>query len=198
MTNETAKKEFEQVVIDGMLAPSEVLNYVPLWPLYVNMLAAVFCFGFSAYYHTGRIISEKWFKFLLRLDMSGIAFLIAGSFSPMIDYIYACHSVVAYRRPFLTTIYILSGAALLILLIHVGRIGVPVFATLGIFSPVPLYYIWSKPSSLDMDFLMYTAGETEWPYMIGALFYIFGGVFLVSKLPERVCRVRFDLVGASH
>lgn len=79
-----------EMIVTEFLQPSEILTYVPKWPLYIFLAAAVFCLGSSAVYHTFHIVSEPWMDFFSRLDYSGIAILICGSAYPPITYSFAC------------------------------------------------------------------------------------------------------------
>jgi adiponectin receptor len=184
-------------VIDNILAPGEILNYIPMWPLYVNLLTAVICFGCSAYYHTCRTISEDWFRFLLGLDHAGIAFIMAGSCLPLVHYTYACHSVSHYRRPFEIVILSLAVMALFGAFLNSGKgYGPVLFSIIGCIMPVPFYFLWFN--KLDTDMLLYESGNSERPYVIAAAVMLTGVVILLTKMPERIVPKKFDLVGASH
>ena len=53
-SNVNAKSELESV-----LSPSVVLNYVPRWPLFMQLLCITICFMFSVLYHMFHHIDKK-------------------------------------------------------------------------------------------------------------------------------------------
>lgn len=69
------------------------LNYVSKWPLFVHMISASLCLGFSAIFHLFFVYSEYASSFLAKLDYAGITILIFGSTVPSIEYVYACNQV---------------------------------------------------------------------------------------------------------
>ena len=76
--------------VKSNISPELILTYVPKWPLYVHLIAAVICMGCSAYYHLTSIVNERWKMIMSNLDYGGIAILIAGSSYPFIVYEFAC------------------------------------------------------------------------------------------------------------
>lgn len=69
------------------------LNYVSKWPLFVHMISASICLGFSALFHLFFVYSEHAGSFLAKLDYAGITILIFGSTVPAIEYVFACNEV---------------------------------------------------------------------------------------------------------
>ena len=56
---DTWYKDDSNFKISDYIDPSQILNYVPTWPLIVNLLSACFCLGASTLYHLGWIHSER-------------------------------------------------------------------------------------------------------------------------------------------
>lgn len=57
---------------------------------------------------------------------------------------------------------------------------------------IPVVHMkWYRDSALMYDFQMF-------PYMLGVLSYLLGGVLFASKFPERFFKGKFCYVGASH
>ena len=63
---------------------------IEIWPLQVLCLCAIFCYGFSAIYHTFQCHSENAQACLCRIDMQGIFMAIAGNNTPLVYYQMAC------------------------------------------------------------------------------------------------------------
>ena len=124
-----------------MLSPSEILTYVPKWPLELNLIGAFACLSLSSYYHTCRCVSESTFDNLLCLDKSGISLLIAGSTAPFNTYLYACAGVQTARHSMQLLVWVMcaltfafslkkdmSNTALAVL-----------FVIMGLAAPAPFY-----------------------------------------------------------
>ncbi len=63
---------------------------LPKWPLYITLIGAVACLGFSATFNLFIAHSEKINNLLNRLDYAGIALLIVGSCYPPNYYLFNC------------------------------------------------------------------------------------------------------------
>ena len=66
------------------------MNYVSKWPLFVYLLSAAICLGFSAVFHLFFVYSPEACISLSKLDYTGIIILIFGSVVPTIQYMFAC------------------------------------------------------------------------------------------------------------
>ena len=75
------------------LDADQILNYVPLWPLGINVFSACFCMGCSAVYHLFSVKNAKFQANLSRLDYGGISILIFGSCVPVLYYAMACEQI---------------------------------------------------------------------------------------------------------
>ena len=71
----------------------EFLNYVSKWPLFIHLISAGICLGFSALYHLFFIYSPKVYLNLAKLDYAGILILMFGSTMPGVNYLFACPEV---------------------------------------------------------------------------------------------------------
>jgi predicted membrane channel-forming protein YqfA (hemolysin III family) len=101
-TTEQATNLNQLLKLSGSLPYStEYLTEVPVWPLAVHALAAVFCLGCSALYHLMHVRCENTSKILIRLDYGGITVLIFGSFVPILWYTFPCDST--YGKDLLLT-----------------------------------------------------------------------------------------------
>ena len=63
---------------------------LPKWPLFITLIGAVACLGFSATFHLFIAHSEKVNNLFNRLDYAGIALLIVGSCYPPNYYLFNC------------------------------------------------------------------------------------------------------------
>jgi adiponectin receptor len=70
--------------------PQEAKWEVPRFPLFLHILGAVCCLGFSATFHLFKDHSITASEKLSRLDYAGISILIAGSSMPPIYYSFYC------------------------------------------------------------------------------------------------------------
>ena len=78
------------IVAPGFQTGDQILNYITIYPLIFNIIAAFFCLGCSAAFHLLYVKSETVSKILSRLDYGGISILILGSAFPIIFYSFAC------------------------------------------------------------------------------------------------------------
>ena len=61
--NESKPEYMTQVqneIAPDFLNAEEILNEVPLWPLFINIFSACFCMGCSALYHLFYVRNEKY------------------------------------------------------------------------------------------------------------------------------------------
>lgn len=94
-------EEFDWIDIKPVIKdPKTLVMYVPrckicsflmyLGPLFVHLISAIICMGFSATFHLFTAHSEKVNSFLARIDYCGISILIAGSNTPPMYYSFFC------------------------------------------------------------------------------------------------------------
>lgn len=73
-----------------MSDPQAVKWEISRFPLYLHIMGAVCCLGFSATFHHFKDMSRETSERLSRLDYAGISMLIAGSNMPPIYYSFYC------------------------------------------------------------------------------------------------------------
>ena len=78
------------VASTGLIPADEILSYVSIAPLLINIASACFCLGCSALFHLYYVKSPAFNDFLSRLDYGGISVLIFGSCMPVLSYGFAC------------------------------------------------------------------------------------------------------------
>lgn len=126
---------------------SLVLTYISRWPLYIHLGSACLCFGFSAVFHLFQIHSHKLRSLLLRLDLSGICFLIMGSGYPLIFYAFACEPSYYARNWFC---FIITASCLSVFaVVMMPKFNQPqyrpirgfMFVVLGLSMTIPLIYL---------------------------------------------------------
>lgn len=106
--NVDAKSEMESV-----LKPSMILNYVPRWPLFMQLFCIVLCFMCSVFYHMFHHIDKCHEEKYAQFDYGGIAFLIMGSCMPPIIYPFACEPLYEARNFFIILILTTSSLTFL-------------------------------------------------------------------------------------
>jgi len=73
-----------------MSDPQKVKWEINRFPLFLHILGAVCCLGFSATFHHFKDMSKATSEKLSRLDYAGISMMIAGSNMPPIYYSFYC------------------------------------------------------------------------------------------------------------
>lgn len=69
---------------------------VPIWPLVIYCICAIFCLGSSASFHWFYPKNSVIFEILHRLDLGAISFLIFGSVTPIIYYVFYCNKIICF------------------------------------------------------------------------------------------------------
>lgn len=107
-------------------------------------LAALMMMLCSTLFHLYNCCSSKHYDFMAKLDYTGIAVLIAGSYYPLLYYIYYCESEALWRYGYGIIISLFGAAALYI--VWKGKMHVPgnealrlfIFLGMGLFGVIPL------------------------------------------------------------
>jgi predicted membrane channel-forming protein YqfA (hemolysin III family) len=73
-----------------------VINYTPRWPLFIQFMGTMVCFGLSTFYHTFNSHSKAWMNYFIRLDYAGICIGIAAASTPMIYYAFECPEMIEF------------------------------------------------------------------------------------------------------
>ena len=175
-----------------------MLTYVPRWPLFVNLSAAILCLLCSTIYHNFMHNSSYIHNKLATLDYGGICMLIMGSVYPPIFYPYACEPTHGIRDIFMIIITFNCIAGFLSLLND--KLASPecrpyrgiMFIVLGFSSIFPLVYLHFTKDTVNISYF------SSSPYVLGGFCYFFGAVIYVLRIPEKFVPKRFDIVGSSH
>ncbi|TFK73497.1 HlyIII-domain-containing protein [Pluteus cervinus] len=163
----------------------------------VFLMAATFCLGGSALFHTSTCHSEQVATRCHALDYTGILVLIVGSTYPCLYYGFFCETYLqAFYLLFISCAGIGAGTIVLdpeyAKPTHRGARTV-VFVLLGLSAVLPvlhLSYIQSFQfllQDLGFDWLLASAG-----------LYLFGALLYANRVPERLSPGKFDYFFASH
>ena len=173
-------------------------NILKKWPLFIMLVSAIICLGFSATFHLFGIYNKKINKILSRLDYGGIMFLVAGSCYPPYYYFFYCEK-------YLKFIYLFGisfSAFCLFIFTLTPDFDVPekrnlrgiCFLTIGISTSIPILHLTFFPNTIsgfyDSPHLKY------WYY--GGLSYVIGGIIYILRIPEKYFKGKFDIIGHSH
>ncbi|XP_017537416.1 adiponectin receptor protein 1a isoform X3 [Pygocentrus nattereri] len=153
-------------------------------------LGAVLCLSFSWLFHTVYCHSEKVSRTFSKLDYSGIALLIMGSFVPWLYYSFYCSP--QPRLIYLTIVCVLGIAAIIVA--QWDRFSTPrhrptragVFMGLGLSGIVPTMHFTIEEGFIKAT----TVGQMGWFYLMGAM-YITGAGLYAARIPERYFPVSF-------
>uniref|UniRef100_A0A668VL04 Adiponectin receptor 1a n=1 Tax=Oreochromis aureus TaxID=47969 RepID=A0A668VL04_OREAU len=160
-------------------------------------LGAVLCLSFSWLFHTVYCHSEKVSRTFSKLDYSGIALLIMGSFVPWLYYSFYCSP--QPRLIYLTIVCILGIAAIIVA--QWDRFSTPrhrptragVFMGLGLSGIVPTMHFTIEEGFVKAT----TVGQMGWFYLMGAM-YITGAGLYAARIPERYFPGKCDIWFHSH
>ncbi len=115
------------------------------------MLSASFCLLFSAIYHIFGCLSEDYHDCLLKVDLCGIAFLLGGSYFPMIYYGFICYPDI--QRTYMIINAIVFTFGIIVAWVGGGNstlayntrcIGFPLLAVFGVVPMIRNCYILSQ------------------------------------------------------
>eukprot|EP01087_Luapelamoeba_hula_P007103 TRINITY_DN1723_c0_g1_i1.p1 TRINITY_DN1723_c0_g1~~TRINITY_DN1723_c0_g1_i1.p1 ORF type:complete len:367 (-),score=27.73 TRINITY_DN1723_c0_g1_i1:8-1108(-) len=170
--------------------------------LYDKLIFGLFLFFaqaqmlFSAIFHLVACKSATVYKWSVRLDYSGISFMIVGSYCPIMYYAFACNN--AARTVYITGICVLGFIGLVLAWI-------PVFSTPRCLFIRTSYYIgFGLSSVLPFIHMLFEAGfqfafSLGWREAIMGALYIGGSFIYMSKVPERWYPGRYDYsIWSSH
>ncbi|KAK4553671.1 hypothetical protein LTR86_009169 [Recurvomyces mirabilis] len=156
-----------------------------------------FCLLSSAIYHLMQPHSHEVEQFWHRMDLTGIAVIIAGTFIAAIYYFFICQPTFQIIHWVVTTV---SGSAC------VALISIPKFRTLrwrtlrvvafflfGLSAFVPLLHGVGLHGS---DYMFNYMGM-KW-YLIELSLYALGTLIYATRPPERFAPGKFDIIGTSH
>lgn len=160
-------------------------------------LGAILCLSFSWLFHTVYCHSEGVSRVFSKLDYSGIAFLIMGSFVPWLYYSFYCSPQPCF-------IYLIVVCVLGITAIVVSQcdffatpqyrgVRAGVFVGLGLSGVVPTLHFMITEGFLRAT----TMGQMGWLFLMAVL-YITGACLYAARIPERFFPGKCDIWFHSH
>ncbi|XP_005311071.1 adiponectin receptor protein 1 isoform X1 [Malaclemys terrapin pileata] len=160
-------------------------------------LGAVLCLSFSWLFHTVYCHSEKVSRTFSKLDYSGIALLIMGSFVPWLYYSFYCSP--QPRLIYLSIVCVLGISAIIVA--QWDRFATPkhrqtragVFLGLGLSGVVPTMHFTIAEGFVKAT----TVGQMGWFFLM-AVMYITGAGLYAARIPERFFPGKFDIWFQSH
>ncbi|KAG7332557.1 hypothetical protein KOW79_004391 [Hemibagrus wyckioides] len=160
-------------------------------------LGAVLCLCFSWLFHTVYCHSEKVSRTFSKLDYSGIALLIMGSFVPWLYYSFYCSP--QPRLIYLSVVCVLGIAAIIVA--QWDRFATPrhrptragVFLGLGLSGIIPTMHFTIAEGFVKAT----TVGQMGWFILMGAM-YITGAGLYAARIPERYFPGKCDIWFQSH
>lgn len=157
-----------------------LLDFKGAWPIYVNIIAAMTCLGFSSFYHLGNAKSQHMHNLLVRLDYAGISFLILGSVFAPVSFTFACGDALFWGSIMNGFMTLLCSTAFILCLLPMSqkkgfyKFRMAVFLTAGVSCVIPLIVnLIYQPQNevLSIPIGMYGIGGAF--YIVGALIYGF-------------------------
>jgi len=163
----------------------------------VYTTTAMYTFLGSLLYHWFNCISPSHHECLLRMDISGIGFLIMGSYYPPLYY--AFQNLPSFGILYLVCITVMCTLCSCMFLSkklseeRFTHFRVAVFGATGLFGLIPLLHMLCMHGLNDPVFLskVYAVAEMYGWYGLAVLFY-------ATKIPEKFKPGWFDVVGCSH
>ncbi|XP_051911983.1 adiponectin receptor protein 2 [Hippocampus zosterae] len=160
-------------------------------------LGAILCLSFSWLFHTVYCHSEGVSRVFSKLDYSGIAFLIMGSFVPWLYYSFYCSPQPCF-------IYLLVVCVLGLSAITVSQcdffatpqyrgVRAGVFVGLGLSGVVPTLHFVISEGLIRAT----TIGQMGWLFLMATL-YITGACLYAARIPERFFPGKCDIWFHSH
>ena len=165
--------------------------------LFCFFLAAMICLSCSAMFHLFNNHSQDMYRVFSRLDYSGIAILITGSSIPAYYYGFYCQTISRYVH--ISIIGLLCVGCVIFSLwkkfgTHAYRpLRFTTFLLFGLYGFVPGIQVTMKEG-----FEKQHINQTLVGLLLMAGVYILGGLFYVSRFPERVFPGKFNMWASSH
>uniref|UniRef100_A0A8C5P3J5 Adiponectin receptor protein 1 pseudogene n=1 Tax=Jaculus jaculus TaxID=51337 RepID=A0A8C5P3J5_JACJA len=160
-------------------------------------LGTVLCLSFSWLFHTVYCHSEKISRTFSKLDYSGIALVIMGSFVPWLYYSFYCSP--QPRLIYLTVVCVFGISAIIVA--QWDRFATPkhrqtragVFLGLGLSGVVPTMHF-----SMAEDFVKATTvGQMGWFFLMAVMYITRAGLY-AARIPEHFFPEKFYLWFQSH
>jgi len=148
--------------------------------LQVYIVCAAACLALSFTYHWFGCFSEAYHRNLLRLDLTGVGLLVAGSFFPSMFYNFHCKPDLQHRYLWLSVFVLVAGLVAPWVEVRINGLFIRhyLFAALVFLGTVPCFHWY-----------LVTPDEYREPLLLGVtlLFFWYGTGFLVfiARVPER-------------
>eukprot|EP01119_Soliformovum_irregulare_P002562 TRINITY_DN1280_c0_g1_i1.p1 TRINITY_DN1280_c0_g1~~TRINITY_DN1280_c0_g1_i1.p1 ORF type:complete len:308 (+),score=43.51 TRINITY_DN1280_c0_g1_i1:140-925(+) len=166
---------------------------------YFVFLIFLFCatanMAFSALFHWFSCHSPVVYKWLAKLDYTGISVMIVGSYYPPMYYGFVC-------QPDLQVTYLVLISVLGIVGVSVSMVPMFASARFRVFRTV-FFLIFGFFAVIPVPHMLILNGiSTWWPVLLGLIvmgsLYTIGAVIYSTRVPERWFPGRFDLGLSSH
>ncbi|XP_071187889.1 adiponectin receptor protein 2 [Salvelinus alpinus] len=163
----------------------------------IFFIGAILCLSFSWLFHTVYCHSEGVSRVFSKLDYSGIAFLIMGSFVPWLYYSFYCSP--NPRLIYLVVVCILGVSAIIVSQCdffakpQYRGVRAGVFVGLGLSGVVPTLHFVITEGLLRAT----TMGQMGWLLLMATL-YISGACIYAARIPERFFPGKCDIWFHSH
>lgn len=160
-------------------------------------LGAILCLSFSWLFHTVYCHSEGVSRLFSKLDYSGIALLIMGSFVPWLYYSFYCNPQPCFI--YLIVICVLGIAAIIVsqwdmfATPQYRGVRAGVFLGLGLSGIIPTFHYVISEGFLKAA----TIGQIGWLMLMASL-YITGAALYAARIPERFFPGKCDIWFHSH
>ncbi|XP_035281794.1 adiponectin receptor protein 2 isoform X1 [Anguilla anguilla] len=160
-------------------------------------LGAILCLSFSWLFHTVYCHSEGVSRVFSKLDYSGIAFLIMGSFVPWLYYSFYCSPQPCFI--YLIVVCVLGISAIIVSQCdffatpQYRGVRAGVFVGLGLSGVVPSLHFVITEGFLRAT----TMGQLGWLLLMATL-YITGACLYAARIPERFFPGKCDIWFHSH
>ncbi|TRZ22839.1 hypothetical protein HGM15179_004262 [Zosterops borbonicus] len=160
-------------------------------------LGAILCLSFSWLFHTVYCHSEGVSRLFSKLDYSGIALLIMGSFVPWLYYSFYCNPQPCFI--YLIVICVLGIAAIIVsqwdmfATPEYRGVRAGVFLGLGLSGVIPTLHFVISEGLLKAA----TMGQIGWLALMACL-YITGAALYAARIPERFFPGKCDIWRAVH
>lgn len=157
-----------------------MVHYTARWPLIVNYIGAICCFGFSTFYHLYCSHSKKIMTVFVKFDYAGICLMIAGSSTPPIYYAFSCPELRQWSLFYLGLVYTFSFITLCLIMIpyfdrddlHWMRATMYVMTGFVNLFPVSHIVLYVEPQYLQ-DFHLFA-------WVLGCVFYLVGAALYIT------------------
>lgn len=184
------------------LRPATTLGDFPRgWEEYLVFgaffIGAITCLMFSWLFHTCSCHSKKTSKLFSKLDYTGIACMIMGSYVPCIYYSFYCQFT--EKVVYITSALVLGVACIIVALWDkfatpaFRAVRAALFLALGCSAIIPIFHMLAvRGFAVGVE-----QGQVGWMVLMGVC-YIVGALLYAMRIPERYFPGKCNLVFQSH